>query len=182
MDTKLLKHAQEYIEKMANGINPLNNEIIKDSDLLNNIKISRCLFYVNNILKDVINSKDNIKPIKKPFYLSKEELTKYEYPNYSLSITKILKKINNLIDNPETQKLKIRELVNWLLEKNIIKIIEINGRQSKIPTQFGRELGLYTEHINTLTKEYDKIMYSKQAQEYIINNFDSLLNFIQEKN
>ena len=39
---------------MANGINPLNGEMVPDSDLINNIKISRYLFYVNNILNDVL--------------------------------------------------------------------------------------------------------------------------------
>lgn len=54
MDLELLKRANEYIFKMANGIKPLNGEIVPDSDLINNIKISRCLFYVNNILNDVL--------------------------------------------------------------------------------------------------------------------------------
>ena len=46
MNLELLKHAKEYIEKMANGINPLTGEIVPDNDLINNIRISRCLFYV----------------------------------------------------------------------------------------------------------------------------------------
>ena len=57
MDIELLKHAKYYIEKMANGVNPLTNEIVPDDDLINNVRISRCLFYVNDVLKEVINNK-----------------------------------------------------------------------------------------------------------------------------
>lgn len=180
MDIKLLKHAQEYIEKMANGINPLNNEIIKEEELINNVRISRCLFYVNTILKQVIE-KTKI-PKSKPFYLTKEQLSKYEYTNYPLSITKILRKINELKTDTEMSNLKIRELIDWLLQENIIKNVEINNKQSKVPSELGQKLGLYTEHVVALSKEYDKIMYPKPAQEYIIHNFDRLLTFIQEKN
>ena len=35
MNLELLKHAKNYIEKMANGINPLTNEIIPDNFLKN---------------------------------------------------------------------------------------------------------------------------------------------------
>jgi len=34
MDLELLKHAKEYISKMANSINPLNGEKVKDDDLI----------------------------------------------------------------------------------------------------------------------------------------------------
>lgn len=60
MDYELLKHAKEYISKMANGINPLNGEKVKDDDLINNIRISRCLFYVNDVLNDILVNNKNI--------------------------------------------------------------------------------------------------------------------------
>ena len=54
MDLILVKRAKEYISKMANGINPLTGEQVKDDDMINNIKISRCLFFVNDILNEII--------------------------------------------------------------------------------------------------------------------------------
>lgn len=36
MNLELLKHAQGYIEKMANGINPLTGEITPSNDMINN--------------------------------------------------------------------------------------------------------------------------------------------------
>jgi len=56
MNLELLKHAKEYIEKMANGINPLTGESVKDDDLINNVRISRCLFYVNDVLGNVLSN------------------------------------------------------------------------------------------------------------------------------
>lgn len=44
-----LQKAQLYIEKLANGIDPISNDPIKDDSVLNNIKIARCLFYINEV-------------------------------------------------------------------------------------------------------------------------------------
>lgn len=43
--------AQMYLEKLANGINPLTDEEVAENDVVNNVRISRCLFYSSGILK-----------------------------------------------------------------------------------------------------------------------------------
>jgi hypothetical protein len=59
-DLELLNKAQDYIEKLANGINPLNGEKITDESVLNNIEIIRCLFHANYVLKQVIDNDGEI--------------------------------------------------------------------------------------------------------------------------
>ena len=53
IDKTKLKTAQEWIEKLANGINPLTSEPVKENDIVNNVHISRCLFFVSEMLKKV---------------------------------------------------------------------------------------------------------------------------------
>ena len=48
------KYAKSYVEQLANGVNPLTGSPIPEGDLLNNVRISRCLFYVADILRQVI--------------------------------------------------------------------------------------------------------------------------------
>ena len=50
-EIEILKHAQSYIERLANGENPLDGSAINDDSVLNNVRIVRCLYYVNDILK-----------------------------------------------------------------------------------------------------------------------------------
>lgn len=38
--------AKDWMQKLANGINPLDGTMIPDGDIVNNVHISRCLFYV----------------------------------------------------------------------------------------------------------------------------------------
>ena len=52
-DMELLIRAKTYIDKLANGINPINDEYVDESDVVNNVRISRCLFYTSGILKQI---------------------------------------------------------------------------------------------------------------------------------
>lgn len=44
IDISKLRTAQDWIEKLANGINPLTLEPVKEYDTVNNVHISRCNF------------------------------------------------------------------------------------------------------------------------------------------
>lgn len=179
MNTELLSHAQEYIEKMANGINPINNEKVKNDDSLNNIRISRCLFYVNSILKDVLKKETkNHKPTKL-FYLTKEQLNHYEYIEEA-PITKIVRQINELTTDEDREKLKVTQMMSWLISIGLLEVVTVEGKNKKIPTETGKKLGIYLKHQVTLEKEYDQLYYSKAAQMFIINSFDHLLKYIRE--
>lgn len=48
--------AESYIRKMADGINPITNEPAADDDMVNNVRITRCLYYVSDILRQVIDN------------------------------------------------------------------------------------------------------------------------------
>lgn len=40
-----IARAQMYLEKLANGIDPLTNTEVPQNDIVNNVRISRCMFY-----------------------------------------------------------------------------------------------------------------------------------------
>ena len=53
-ELEIMTHAKHYIDQMANGVNPLTGEPANESDIINNVRISRCLFYVSDVLRQVI--------------------------------------------------------------------------------------------------------------------------------
>ena len=70
IDVSKLKTAQDWIEKLANGINPLTSEPVKEDDIVNNVHISRCLFFVSETLGklDIVESVSNKK--RRTFWMS----------------------------------------------------------------------------------------------------------------
>ena len=59
-ELETMERAKMYIEKMANGIDPLSGRPVQEGDLINNVRISRCLFYVADILQKVIDNQRRI--------------------------------------------------------------------------------------------------------------------------
>ena len=39
-------YAKTFIDKLANGINPINDTPIPEGDTVNNVRLSRCFFFV----------------------------------------------------------------------------------------------------------------------------------------
>ena len=55
-ELETLQRAKMYLDKMANGIDPISDLPVPDSDCINQVKISRCLFYVSDILCKLIEN------------------------------------------------------------------------------------------------------------------------------
>lgn len=182
MDLNVLIRAKDYIEKLANGINPINNERTNENDIVNDVRITRCLFYVSNILNNMYEkeSKKKKKENMIPFYLNKEQLEKYKY-NDDTSISKIITKINDLKNNDNMEKLKVVDVCNWLTKIGLLQEEDYEGKMRRIPTKTGLSMGMYLENRKGMNGNYDIVLYSKKMQDFIIDNFDMLLDFINNK-
>ena len=73
IDIKKLVTAKVWIEKLANGINPLSDELVKEDDIINNVHISRCLFYVTELLDEIKAGTVVERKGRKTFFLSSKD-------------------------------------------------------------------------------------------------------------
>lgn len=110
-DHEILCRAKTYIDKLANGIDPLTDEPVRENDIVNNVRISRCLFYVSGVLDKVISGDVPAKKqrtSKLPFRIPEEKLAEFEYSDTPISITQLLKNVNAMIDENAMKKLSYK--------------------------------------------------------------------------
>ena len=96
-----IAYAKSFIDKLANGINPLNDTPIAEGDIANNVRISRCFFFVSDVLRQVVENGGIEKPKKQgkiPFSLTAEQALDFEYSEVPIPISEIITRINNLVD------------------------------------------------------------------------------------
>ena len=119
-----IAYAKTYIEKLANGVNPVTGQVVPDGDVINNVKISRCLFYVSDLLRQMIEEKalsqTKGKSAKQPFQLDYEARKQFRYSGSPIPISEIAKRINELIPIEKMQKLSYKCLLDWLIESNFL--------------------------------------------------------------
>ncbi len=178
IDVKIVAHAKDYIDDLARGINPFSKEAVDDNDIINNVKISRCLFYVSDILEAVIAG-GGVKKPKKPklevFDLQTLDLDNYEYLIHPITISVIARKINEL--KPEAmEKLKVTAITNWLVDINMLSVVHANGKNHKCPTANGESIGITMEQRDGQYGPYYAVLYNESAQHFIIDNLAAIID------
>ena len=114
-----IEYTKSFIDKLANGINPLDNMPVPGDDLLNNVRISRCMFYVSDILRQVIENggvKQQKKTKKAPFEITPEQLEKFEYSDTPLSLSEIAARLKALIDPENMQSLSYNDFSDTIFD------------------------------------------------------------------
>ena len=175
MDIELLKRAKSYIDDMSNGINPITKAKVSKDDLINNPRISKCLFYVSCVLNDYL-VKEARKVPKPKFYLTEDEKKRFTY-NGDLIVSSLARKISDLKTNEDMRNLKCTRITNWLLSLGYLKIVEQDGKNRKLPTQMGKNLGLYSQIRDGYKGRYEIVLYNKNAQVFIMDNLDKIISF-----
>lgn len=177
-EREILKHAKNYIDSLANGINPLTGEPVNEGDIVNNVRISRCLFYVSGILGKVLSGEKAIVPREKKseFSISAEKLEGFEYSAEPICVSDIAKRISALSDNDNMKKLPITRITKWLLKNGFLEERENTlGSIQKYVTPAGKEIGLYQEEREGQYGSYVVTLYTTSAQHFVIDNLEAIL-------
>ena len=124
-ELEIMQHAKGYLDKLAKGIDPLTDQEVPEDDVINNVRISRCLFYVSDVLRQVIENGGVIgAPAKKgelaPYALPYEERSRYTFGEWPLSASQIAQRLNELVDLSAMQKLKTTSITKFLLQSGLL--------------------------------------------------------------
>lgn len=173
-----IAYAKTFIDKLANGINPLDDTPISDDDIANNVRISRCFFYVSDILRQVYENGGVTKPKrarKIPFSLTVEQLEKFEYSVDPIPVSEIAQRIHKLVENENMEKISYRQINQWLLNVGMLYLLDTGGKRPvKRPTEEGNQIGMIVETRAGRYGEYQVVLYNEDAQYFILDNLDAV--------
>ncbi len=177
-ELETMQHAKNYIDSLANGIDPLTGEIIKDDSVINNVRISRCLFYVSNVLQDVINNGGVVGRVAKPqkiaFSITDEQCSKILITQDPVGVSIISKRIGEVLDE-NVKTLPAVHIANWLVDNGYLVENIYSGSKKKVTTPKGEQLGILTiDAVNPQGVPYKKNIYDANAQKFIISNLNKI--------
>ena len=180
-----IEYAKSFIDKLANGINPLNNMPIPENDIANNVRLARCFFYVSSILqKEIDRERRNMPKEKKstrlPFSVTDEQLRNFEYSSSPISVLAMGRKINWLvredIEKKKIKKFSHKKIHYWLRSIGMIEWREWeDGQKKRFPTADGEAIGLILEIWENYGRKSPVIYLSEAAQHFIIDNMEAVL-------
>jgi len=166
--------AIDWINKLAQGTNPIDGSILPDSDIVNNVHISRCLFFVSDLLNNIDNITASAKRHKMEFQLTPEAAEKV-YISERSNISMFVKEINRV--SPDNMKrLSASQVTQWLVSAGYLEEQERNdGLRYKAPTELGKSIGISSEWTDSAQGwKYLAIYYDANAQHFILENLFKL--------
>lgn len=178
-----IERAKMYMDKLANGINPIDDTMVPDADVINNVRLSRCFFFISDVLRQVIDnggltSQASAKKSKKlPFSLPYEKRSSFAFSEIPIPVSEIAKRLNLLADNENMQKMPYAGITSWLSEIGMLRQETLpSGSKTKRPTADGIKLGITTEERTGTQGTYQVVLYNVQAQHFIIDNLDAIID------
>ena len=176
-----IEYAKEFIDKLANGINPLDGTPIPEGDIANNVRLSRCFFYVSDILRRVIENGGTEtvhvpRQKKKLFALTAEERERIVLSDKPITVSEIAKQLNEIVDLETTKRISAVAINQWLLSVGLIEAVtQPNGKNYKCPTAAGAELGMLTEQRVGQYGDYTVLLFNRQAQQFVYDNLEAIM-------
>lgn len=170
--------AGEYLERLTEGIFPMSGEIAETESDLNNPEIVRSLYLILDVYKDLV----------KECTTKKRTVTKHMFPlecldNFTylkdLSITPFVTQLKELSGILNVKGLSIKQISDWLKKNDYLEdtVDKMTGEKTTQVTDAGKEKGIYTElRKSRFGQEYEVIMYSEDAQLWIVDNMSMILN------
>ena len=181
-ELETIKRAKMYIDDMANGIDPISGQPAVETDMVNNVRVSRCLFYVSDILRQVIENGGAVgekkKTKKQPFSLSAEQLSHFRYSVYPITVSEIARRLNELTASDGMAPIKYSAITGWLLQIGMLQTrTSADGKSLKRPTAQGQEIGIVTDKRVGQNGEYTAVVYQKEAQQFVIDHLEAILDW-----
>ncbi len=179
-ELEIMQRAKAYVDKLANGIDPLTDQPVAETDCVNQVRISRCLFYVSDVLRQVIENGGTVgkaeKVKKQPFMISREALQHFPLSASPIPVSEITDRLNGLIDQSVMNKLKHTSITAFLLQCGFLAQEPIgDGKTKKVPTEQGGALGILAEERLGKNGTYSVTLYNADAQQFLLDNIDSII-------
>lgn len=176
-ELEIMQRAKMYMDKLAQGIDPISDQEMPEDSVLNNVRLARCFFYVSGVLEQVIaNGGKVVRISQKDFFVTDEELRRVIPSQEPIRITQFADRIMNAINDPDRKKLKATTITNWLIEKGFMsKQAQADGKPKRLPTAMGEQIGLTVKLREGQYGTYQAVFYSEEAQRFLLDHLQEIL-------
>lgn len=176
-ELEMIQRAKIYMEKLAMGINPLDDRPVPEEDLINNVRISRCFTFTAQMLGRMMETQK--KPSKKrpPLSLDFDKRNEFEFSDEPIPVSHVVKRLNTLLKDERMLKFNSSDITTWLVELQLLySKASSDGKYFRCPTPRGTELGITLQIRTNTGGPYHVVVYDKSAQQFILDNLDAIIN------
>ncbi len=175
-----LKRAKMYIDSLARGVDPVSGQLAEEDSVINNVRISRCLFYVSDVLEKVIDNGGKVGGSRKennahiPFRITSEQLARVLITPEPVGISEFSRRVAAVLDEG-VRNIPVTHITAWLCENGYLIEETVNNHKRKVATAKGEGAGMITvDSTSRYGVPYKKIVYTEEAQRFILSRITEI--------
>ncbi len=181
-----ITYAKTFIDQLANGINPLDGTPVPGSEVINQVRVTRCLFYVSGLLQQMIDcggipdgsdSQKTGRHRKTEFSLTEDARAQLCLSEIPLTVSETAKYLNNTADGDTVKRISAAAINRWLIAEGLLEEFELDGKNRKRPTPVGNSIGIFAEERSGQYGPYTVVLFSADAQKLIFDNLEAIVEY-----
>ena len=176
-----LQKAKLYLDMLAASMDPLTQEFI-DDEILQRKEIKNLLTYVSGVIEELIWNNGDVVNVSKPMDFQASKLDKFviTLSDEPIQLTTLLARINKQVDARIMRRLGPSRIAEWLVDNGYLireKVPVVRQISQLFTTESSEDFGIVIgEKTNVKTGEIkSRILLTRKAQEYIVDNLESIL-------
>ena len=163
------------LEKIANGIDPLTGEVIRESSFLNDPKIIRCFYFVAEVLKNVTKGSYSSNKATE-FVITDEQKKQVQLPQGKIGVNEFSKRVNECLDLCYSKKLTGVELNKRLKKMGVLSEEKIEeGKTRTVTNDNSIMYGFEMEKREYNGREYDAVVLNDKGKKFLLDNIESIM-------
>lgn len=186
-DYEMLYTTKLYLQKLSNGVNPLDGTDLPQESFLNDINLCRSFRFAEDLLDQVIRNNGTVKTLpnsrKEPFRITEEQRNRIQVSEEPVGVAVIAQRITDWLD-PNVKSVPGVHITEWLVFNGFLTMVTEpqTGDTVKVATEDGIMEGIRTEERKTRDgRTYRKNFYNKHAQQLILDNLENIAAFEQRR-
>ena len=181
-ELETLRRAKMYLDKLAQGIDPISGLEMPEDAVLNQVRLARCFFYVSGVLEKVIANGGQIGAVeKRDFEISQDQLSMVQISAQPISVSDLIGRLFAVCGAADMKKPSATQFTNWLADKGLLMTVaRADGKRGRVPTELGRSMGILSETRQGRDGAYEAVLYAESAQRFLLDHLEEILHRQQE--
>ncbi|MCD7828337.1 MAG: hypothetical protein LUG85_07390 [Clostridiales bacterium] len=189
---QVIQRAKLYMDMLSEGLDPVNGEAVENDSVLQQERLKKCFAFVSGILDEIITTgglvnipatESSVIYTKKKtaFSMDPQRRNNIQITDNPISLSAFVKNINVAVDTESMEKLSLTTVNKWLLKQGYLtesKVPAVINRNVKMTTHLSEQIGVIEQTIvdQKTGETKTQLLFSKQAQEFILNNMDAIIS------
>ena len=176
-ELETMQRAKMYLDKLAQGIDPITNQEVPEDSVLNNVRLARCFVYVSEVLDRVIANGGTVgQPVRNlDFSITPEQLARVRIMDHPVRITELADSLHQAVGDPNMKKPGVKRITDWLVAQGyMVQILGSDGKTHRVPTELGLKMGMSTRLRQSRDGEYQAVYYDKAMQRFLLDNLNAI--------